>query len=101
MTSTLKDVSEILRHVLRDLCLYSLVILQCRGWFGELQRTEYNNTILTFDVQKPRTAVWHLVKKKMTLWGKEKHNTEQSKEVLNKSVSARRRKSLTDAFNKI
>lgn len=25
----------ILRHVLRDLCLYSLVILQCRGWFGE------------------------------------------------------------------
>lgn len=23
----------------------------------ELQRTEYNNTILTFDVQKPRTAV--------------------------------------------
>lgn len=39
--------------------------------------------------------------KKMTLGGKEKHNTEQSKEVLNKSVSARRRKSLTDAFNKI
>lgn len=30
----------------------------------ELQRTEYNNTILTFDVQKPRTAVWHLVKKR-------------------------------------
>lgn len=40
-------------------------------------------------------------KKKMTFGGKETHNTEQSKEVLNKSVSARQRKSLTDAFNKI
>lgn len=73
------------------------------GLERELQRTEYNNTILTFDVQKPGTAVWHLVKKKkkMTFGGKETHNTEQSKEVLNKSVSARQRKSLTDAFNKI
>lgn len=40
-------------------------------------------------------------KKKMTFGGKETHNTEQSKEVLNKGVSARQRKSLTDAFNKI